>query len=111
MGTTCLKKEEEISLQLKTDSYALETNVHFPTDLNLLFDSLRKGLDMVEKLMELSEVKSWRKIKHIRSSTKSLFARHRNKCSEATVKMNNKKYRQLKVIYSNQKCCNSVLAN
>lgn len=67
------KKDEETSLQLKTDSYALETNVHFPTDLNLLFDSLRKGLDMVEKLMKVCEVKGWRKIKHIRSSTKSLF--------------------------------------
>ena len=31
------------------------------------------GLDMVEKLMEISHVKAWRKIKHIRSSTKSLF--------------------------------------
>ncbi len=67
------KKEEETSLQLKTDSYALETNVHFPTDLNLLHDSLRKGLDIVKKLMEISEVKGWRKIKHIRSTTKSLF--------------------------------------
>ena len=67
------KKDEEITLQLKTDSYALETNVHFPTDLNLLFDSLRKGLDMVEKLMEISQLKGWRKIKHLRSTTKSLF--------------------------------------
>ena len=67
------KKDEEISLSLKTDSYALETNVHFPTDLNLLFDSLRKGLDMVEKLIEISRLQGWRKIKHIRSTTKSLF--------------------------------------
>ena len=67
------KKDEETSLQLKTDSYALETNVHFPTDLNLLHDSLRKGLDMVQKLKKISNVKGWRKIKHIRSSTKSLF--------------------------------------
>jgi len=67
------KKDEEITLQLKTDSYALETNVHFPTDLNLLFDSLRKGLDMVEKLMEISQLKGWRKIKHLHSTTKSLF--------------------------------------
>lgn len=51
------KKDEEISLSLKSDSYALETNIHFPTDLNLLWDSLRKGLDMVEKLMEISDVK------------------------------------------------------
>jgi IS5 family transposase len=67
------KKDEEISLSLKTDSYVLETNVHFPTDLNLLWDSLRKGLDMVEKLMEKSDVKGWRKIKRLRSATKSMF--------------------------------------
>ncbi|MEJ7677039.1 MAG: hypothetical protein WKG06_04015 [Segetibacter sp.] len=29
-------------MKLKTDSYAVETNVHFPTDLNLLWDSVRK---------------------------------------------------------------------
>lgn len=67
------KKEEETSLQLKTDSYALETNVHFPTDLNLLWDSLRKGLGIVEKLRGISGVQGWRKIKQIRSTTKSLF--------------------------------------
>ncbi len=51
----------------------METNVHFPTDLNLLWDSLRKCLDMIEKLLEVSEVKGWRKIKSLRQSVKSLF--------------------------------------
>ncbi|MEJ7587052.1 MAG: hypothetical protein WKI04_05775 [Ferruginibacter sp.] len=41
-GHKLVKKKEEEALKLKTDSYALETNVHFPTDLNLLWDSLRK---------------------------------------------------------------------
>jgi transposase, IS5 family len=67
------KKDESISLQLKTDSYALETNVHFPTDLNLLYDSLRKGLDVVKKLKELSNIKGWRKLKKVSGTTKSLF--------------------------------------
>ncbi len=67
------KKDEPISLQLKTDSYVLETNVHFPTDLNLLYDSLRKGLDMVKKLKELSDIKGWRKLKDVCRTTKSLF--------------------------------------
>jgi IS5 family transposase len=58
---------------LKTDSYVLETNVHFPTDLNLLWDSLRKCLDMVEKLQEITSLKGWRKIKNIRKVLKSLF--------------------------------------
>ena len=60
-------------LNLKTDSYALETNVHFPTDLNLLCDSLHKSLDMIEKLQELTFMPSWQKIKNIRKMLKSLF--------------------------------------
>ena len=67
------KKDEPAGLHLKTDSYALETNIHFPTDLNLLYDSLRKGLDMVKKLKEVSNIKGWRKIKRVCSTTKSLF--------------------------------------
>ena len=58
---------------MKTDSYALETNVHFPTDLNLLWDSLRKCLDMIVKLQQLTCLKGWRKIKDIRKLLKSLF--------------------------------------
>ncbi len=60
-------------MKLKTDSYAVETNVHFPTDLNLLWDSLRKCLHMIEKLLEITEIKGWRKIKNLRKSLKSLF--------------------------------------
>ena len=64
------KKGEENVLKLKTDSYALETNVHFPTDLNLLWDSIRKVLNTVEKLTSSN---GWRKIKCIRSHGKSIF--------------------------------------
>ncbi|MEJ7679993.1 MAG: hypothetical protein WKG06_34835 [Segetibacter sp.] len=71
-GINWLKKDDE-ALRLKTDSYAAETNVHFPTDLNLLWDSTRKCLDMIEKLLEITEIKGWRKIKHLRKMLKSLF--------------------------------------
>lgn len=36
-------------LQIKVDSHVLETDVHFPTDLNLTFDAGRKCLDLVAK--------------------------------------------------------------
>ena len=74
-GHKLLKKKEDEALKLKTDSYAVETNVHFPTDLNLLFDSGRKCLDMVEKLQKLSpsSLKGWRKIKSIRKGFKSQY--------------------------------------
>jgi len=72
-GHKLLKKKEDEALQLKTDSYAMETNVHFPTDLNLLWDSGRKCLDMVEDLREIANIKGWRKIKNIRKTFKSQF--------------------------------------
>ena len=76
-GHELLKKkgQEEIVLELKTDSYVLETNVHFPTDLNLLWDSSRKCLDTVEALLEETSLMGWRKIKHIRKTVKSKFRR------------------------------------
>ena len=76
-GHQLLKKKEKevIELQLKTDSYAVETNVHFPTDLNLLWDSCRKCLDTVVRLQAITPVKGWRKIKHIRKTLKSQFRR------------------------------------
>ncbi len=72
-GHSLLKKKEEEALKLKTDSYALETNVHFPTDLNLLWDSTRKCLDMIEKLRNEIKLPGWRKIKHLRHTIKSTF--------------------------------------
>jgi hypothetical protein len=72
-GHSLLKKKEEEELRLKTDSYVLETNVHFPTDLNLLWDSCRKCLDMITVLKKETQLEGWRKIKHIRKTIKSVF--------------------------------------
>jgi len=61
-GHEVFKKKEEEALCLKTDSFVVESNVHFPTDYNLLWDSARKCLDMVDKfLKKYPEVLGWRK--------------------------------------------------
>ena len=72
-GQKLLKKKEDEALRLKTDSFVVETNVHFPTDLNLLWDSMRKGLDMIEKLNKLVKLPGWRKVKSLRRDFKSVF--------------------------------------
>ena len=73
-GVSLLKKKEGEVLQLKTDSFVIETNVHFPTDLNLLHDSVRKALERVQKLIKKNIVSStgWRKIKSTKQAFKSL---------------------------------------
>ena len=62
-GHEVFKKKEEAAFCFKTDSFVVEANVHFPTDYNLLWDSARKCLDMVDKfLKKYPEVPEWRKI-------------------------------------------------
>lgn len=53
----------------------VETNVHFPTDLNLLNDSVRKSLKRIQKLIQKNKVSSegWRKIKSTINNFKSLL--------------------------------------
>lgn len=47
--------------RLKTDSYVLESNVHFPTDLNLALDSARKSILDSKKLAQELGLQGWRK--------------------------------------------------
>jgi hypothetical protein len=68
-----LKKKEDEELEIKIDSYVFESNVHFPTDINLLWDSARKSLDMVEKIIEDANVSGWRKIGYWEREIKSAF--------------------------------------
>ena len=78
-------KEEEaiIALNLKTDSYAVETTVHFPTDLNLLWDSARKCLDTIELILKNNSISGWRKYAYwyrkIKQSYRKVSDIHRKK--------------------------------
>lgn len=53
------KKAEGLSI--KTDSYALETNVHFPTDMKLLWDAARSCIRLVVNVINKYDFKGWRK--------------------------------------------------
>lgn len=57
------KKKEKTALRLKSDSFVVESNVHFPTDYNLLWDCGRKCLDAISKFVEkYDNIEGWRKI-------------------------------------------------
>ena len=61
------------ALEVKVDSYVLETDVHFPTDLNLLWDAGRKCVDWIEKLhRDGFALPGWRKAKDWRRQLKNL---------------------------------------
>jgi hypothetical protein len=63
-GHTTFKKKEEEALCLKTDSFVVESEVHFPTDYGLLWDSARKCLDLIVLLEKTESLPGWRKARH-----------------------------------------------
>ncbi len=68
------KKKANAALRLKSDSFVVESNVHFPTDYNLLWDCARKCLDTVSKfLKKYKGIEGWRKIGNWRHEVKGLM--------------------------------------
>jgi len=72
-GRTVFKKKANEPIHAKSDTYVLETNVHFPTDLNLLWDACRKCLVLLPRLAQHLKHTGWRKAFLWRNQLKSLL--------------------------------------
>lgn len=72
-GHSLVKKNEDEKLNVCVDTYALESNVHFPTDLNLLWDSIRKTICLIVWFADKWDLKGWRKSKFWLRELKSIF--------------------------------------
>ncbi len=70
-GEKEIKKKENEKLLLKADSYAFETDVHFPTDLSLAFDAARKCIEFADKIHRAYSFKGWRKHEEWKSKIKN----------------------------------------
>ena len=67
------KKKEVAALSVKTDSFVVESNVHFPTDYNLLWDASRKVINIINWFTtKYPTVDGWRKSQDWYSSLKNL---------------------------------------
>ena len=72
-GRALFNKGKSRKMQLKTDSYVFECNVHFPTDLNLARDCIRKCINLTAGDKELYRLGNWRKYKYWLSDLKSKY--------------------------------------
>jgi len=100
-GHKLVKKKDQIHLKGRCDSFVVETNVHFPTDANLLFDASRKVISLTAALCDKFDVPGWRQSKHnIKKQKKQL--RRIQKLKHSTSKNPNKterKKQQIKLAY------------
>ncbi len=51
-------------LRGRCDSFVVETNVHFPTDINLLYDAVRKSIEGSAYLAEQHHLTGWRQYRN-----------------------------------------------
>jgi hypothetical protein len=68
-------KKEELELELKgrCDSFVVETDVHYPTDINLLFDAIRKVIFLIWQLFGELGILGWRNSADNIKKVKKLF--------------------------------------
>lgn len=86
-------------MRLKTDSFVVESNVHFPTDYNLLWDCIRKCTDVVYRFLDKYEdINSWRKINNWRVELKG-FMRELGKASASGGKGKEQRVKQSAIKY------------
>jgi hypothetical protein len=59
-----LLKKNSFDLSGRCDSFVVKTDVHFPTDINLLYDSIRKTIEECAKLCEDQDWTDWRQSRY-----------------------------------------------
>ena len=77
-GHTLLKKNEA-PLKGRCDSFVVETNVHYPTDINLLSDAMRKVIFLIGALCEEADLTDWRQYQYNFQSLRKLMRKAQNK--------------------------------
>jgi IS5 family transposase len=67
------KTGEDVVLKGRCDSFVVETDVHYPTDINLLLDAIRKILFLAADLCEEIGITEWRQHRHLFRKIKKQF--------------------------------------
>lgn len=82
-GHALVKKKEGEALRGRCDSFVVETDVHFPTDINLLYDAMRKVITLTAQWCEEHDASDWRQhaynVRHLKRLMRAAQNRKRSK--------------------------------
>jgi hypothetical protein len=86
-----LVKDDE-ALRGRCDSFVVETDVHYPTDINLLYDALRKLITLTARLCDRHGLSDWRQSQYnLRQIKRQLHMAQNTKRSQARSEEQQKK--------------------
>lgn len=80
--------------KVRADSFVVQTNIHHPTDTNLLFDGIRKVIDLSVKIAKEHAIAGWRKHKHLLETAKKI-RRNIEKAARSKQKNRDEKLKEL----------------
>jgi hypothetical protein len=72
-GHEVIGKKPDEKLRASCDSFVVETDVHFPTDINLLLDAMRRDIVLVMRLSDNLGLPGWSQGNHLLKTVKKLF--------------------------------------
>lgn len=72
-GHALLGKTTEEVLSGRCDSFVVETDIHYPTDINLLFDAIRKTIQEIASLCKKLGITDWRQSNYNLRELKKLY--------------------------------------
>ena len=65
-GHTILDSRLTNRINIKTDSFVVKSNVHYPTDTSLLFDAMRYLINLIATLANKHGLSGWRENKYFK---------------------------------------------
>jgi transposase, IS5 family len=72
-GHRLLGKSETDGFHARCDSFVVETNVHYPTDINLLLDAMRKVITLISVVCAQAGRSDWRQSKNNKRKLKKSY--------------------------------------
>ena len=97
VGQSFAMKKKDECLKTSCDSFVLETDVHYPTDSNLLYDAMRKMITLIAIVCSAVGITQWRQSYHNIQKVKRLL-RNLQKLRRSTSKDAAKKAQRESII-------------
>jgi len=82
------------NIMARIDSFVFESNVHYPTDINLLFDAMRKIIQLLSEACKIVGVSDLRQGNHNLKKVKNLLRKIQNMKHSTTQNEEKKRQRQ-----------------
>ena len=77
-GHAVVRRKRGTPLRGRCDSFVFETDVHYPTDVSLLWDAMRCMICKTGRAACRYDVRGWRQWMHLEKSVKRLFQKVRS---------------------------------